>query len=139
MPAIVNPASAKSSLSFFAAAPYWSRLILENGWITPSPLLHKWQNYNDGNDGYNPVGYYKDALGIVHLRGLIKGGDEIGHSAGVFILNTGYRPTYRELFSTLSADTTARVDVTADGKVVAVFGDRRWLSLDGLTFRAKKV
>lgn len=37
-------------------------------WQTPA-LLNSWQQY-DGT--YNPPAYYKDGLGVVHLRGLVK-------------------------------------------------------------------
>lgn len=63
--------------------------IVQQAWQAPS-LLNSWANYGIG---HNPAGYFKDTLGIVHLRGLVKDGT-VGQA--IFTLPTGYRPSYTE-------------------------------------------
>jgi hypothetical protein len=102
--------------------PVWTKADLENKWI----------NYNSS---YNPAGFFKDSLGIVHLRGLVKGGI-IGQT--IFKLPAGYRPSFRELFVVCTnPNISGRVDVE-NGNVWAITGSSGWLSLDGITFRAEK-
>lgn len=59
--------------------------ISKQGWIAPT-LLNSWVNY--GNP-YTPVGYMKDAMGFVHIKGFVKSG---ASGASVFTLPAGYRP-----------------------------------------------
>jgi hypothetical protein len=116
----VNPNYAKENYSTTADEP----------WQTPT-LENKWVRYSDQ---YNPAGYYKDSTGIVHLRGLVKNG-AIGQS--IFTLPAGYRPGYRELQAVqTNSNTIGRLDVLADGKVLATSGNATWFSIDGVTFRA---
>lgn len=108
-------------------------LFEQEDWQAPK-LASGWVNFDSG---YNPAGYFKDSLGIVHLRGLIKNG---ALSKPVFTLPEGYRPFRRELQATVSNNGRAylvgRVDILQDGEVLVVAGHSKWLSLDGLTFRA---
>lgn len=97
------------------------------GWIAPT-LLNSWVNYGSG---YNPAGYYKDALGVVHLRGMLKNGT-IGLQ--MFILSAGYRPPYLELLTATSNGAAAYLNVGTDGQVVPVNGTNAFFSLDGITF-----
>jgi hypothetical protein len=93
---------------------------------------------------HNPVGFYKDPLGVVHLRGIA---DCFGAclpapngSARIFTLPDGYHPAAQEAVAALSsvAGNIARIDVTSGGQVVLrgpqFLGD--WVSLDGISFRA---
>lgn len=99
-------------------------------WIAPT-LTSSWANYHAD---YNSAGYWKDALGFVHLKGLLNLGT-IG--ASMFTLPTGYRPAKRELFiAATSSNSYGRCDVLADGTVVPVAGSNSWFSLDGITFKA---
>jgi hypothetical protein len=87
-----------------------------------------WMNYDNS---YNPVGYFKDSLGVVHLRGLVKGGSGL-----IFTLPSGYRPPYRELHAVITHPNVAgRIDITPDGQVLMIIGSAEWISLDGITFR----
>jgi hypothetical protein len=103
-------------------------------WIAPT-LNGVWANYGSG---YAPAGYYKDALGVVHLRGLVASGT----STLVFTLPAGYRPEYHQVFagrvSISAVESTARVDVRSDGEVWlnVAFGAADFLSLDHISFRA---
>ncbi|TRU87598.1 MAG: hypothetical protein EWV76_06650 [Microcystis novacekii Mn_MB_F_20050700_S1] len=107
----------------------------EEDWIVPA-FMNGWVNYYDG---YNPAGYFKDSLGIVHLRGLVKNGT---NNTTIFTLPVGYRPSNRELQTIQTYDqkssmyVTGRVDILAEGPVTVVSGRDGWVSLDGITFRA---
>lgn len=97
--------------------------------IAPT-LLGTWVNYGGG---FNDAGYYKDPLGIIHLRGLVKSGTV---PSSIFTLPAGYRPTAEEIFSVVANDAFGRVDVDASGNVVCKVGNNAFISLDGITFRA---
>jgi hypothetical protein len=96
---------------------------------------NNWQRFDPT---YNPVQYWKDSQGIVHLRGLMKGGTPGANNAGrAFTLPEGYRPTYRQLHAVCTNNNTlGRVDVLANGNVVVVSGHTSWVSLDSIAFRA---
>jgi len=89
----------------------------------------------DYGGGYNPGSYRKDALGYVHLRGLVKSGTD---GTSITTLPTGYRPEYRHLFVVESNDLAGRLDVLTDGTVIpqAATTNPAWVSLDGITFKA---
>ena len=67
-------------------------IVRQQGWQSVS-FQSGWVNYGGS---YNPAGYFKDSLGIVHLRGLVKSG-KIGNNQTIFTLPAGYRPANREL------------------------------------------
>jgi hypothetical protein len=102
-----------------------------NGWF--------WRSYGNG---YQPVGYWKDKSGIVHLEGLaeLTGGGG-GGQPGVFVLPSGYRPSAIREFSIRASDTPGgadlirRVDVRPDGVVMAVLGGGGVAPLEGIAFR----
>lgn len=107
-----------------------SGIVRQQGWQAVS-FTNGWVNYGGT---YNPAGYFKDSLGIVHLRGLVKSG---GIGKHIFILPAGFRPQYRELQPVqTNSNTIGRVDVLTDGRVHVGAGNAGWLSLDGITFRA---
>ncbi len=68
-----------------AAAPAWIAPTLGNLWVM---------------QGEDAPGYFKDALGFVHLKGLVRSGT-VG-SVPIFTLPAGYRPASNKRF----ADTT---------------------------------
>ena len=103
--------------------------IAQEGWIAPT-LLNGWVNYSGT---FNPAGYFKDSMGIVHLRGLVKNGT----AGDIFRLPAGYRPPRRELQAVQTyGDTIGRLDIFSDGRVYMNKGNKTWFSLDGVTFRA---
>lgn len=107
-------------------------ILNQQGWKNAS-LVHGWKNYSGT---YNPAGYFKDSLGIVHLRGLVKGGLV---PREIFVLPVGYRPQHRELRVVCTYNNKAgRVDILKhnDGRVWALAVDNKWVSLDGISFRA---
>jgi len=106
-----------------------SGILLQQGWQNVS-FQNAWQNYG----GYNPAGYFKDSQGIVHLRGLVKGG---GDNKAIFRLPAGYIPQYRELrVVCTNPNVSGRVDILTNGDVWAHTVDSAWVSLDGISFRA---
>ena len=104
-------------------------ILQQESWQTPR-LLNDWVNYGNG---FNNAGYFKDSLGIVHLKGLVRGGT----ADTIFTLPLGYRPSARELHGvSCSPNTIGRVDILPNGTVRRHVGDNAWISLDGITFRA---
>lgn len=100
------------------------------GWIAPT-LLNGWTNFGSG---YETAGYYKDALGFIHLKGLIKSG-AMGTAA--FVLPSGYRPSYRKMFPVLTSGGIGRVDIDTEGNVLIInYGTAAngYVSLDGIVF-----
>ena len=99
-------------------------------WIAPT-FQNSWVNYGSG---YNNAAYCKDAMGFVHLRGLVKDGTD---NSAIFTLPVGYRPAYQELFCVISNGVVGQVDVRTDGVVTASNpSDPEWITLDGITFYA---
>ena len=91
---------------------------------------NSWVNFGGA---YATAAFYKDHLGIVHLRGLVK--DGIGPA--IFTLPAGYRPAVREIFAIVAGgDTFGRVDVDPSGAVERMTGSVSYFSLSGVTFRA---
>lgn len=101
-------------------------------WVAPA-LLNSWVNFGGA---YSPVGYYKDNLNIVHLRGLIKSGTATAGTP-LFTLPAGYLPAYIMIFPTPSNDLYGETQVRATGSVEIVVGSNVWISLDGISFRAE--
>ena len=109
--------------------PNFHKKILDvEPWRRPE-LLNGWVPYDST---YNKPGYFKDKNGIVHLKGLIKDGE-----GDFFILPSGYTPSMRELHAVQTyPNTIGRVDITTDGTVTGLSLDPKWISLDGISFRA---
>lgn len=105
----------------------WGAIM--DGWKNVA-FVNAWTNY--GGE-YNPVQYYKDTDGFVHIRGLATGGAFGGTI--MFTLPVGYRPSHRVLKGTIASDAIARVDVQANGNVLAMTGSG-WVSLDEIIFQA---
>ena len=107
-----------------------TKLEQEN-WRTPHNRRNNWENFGDE---FNTAGYFKDSLGIVHLRGLVKNGTA---NSVIFTLMDDCRPWRRELHAVQTNNNTiGRVDILANGDVTVVNGNSGWISLDGITFRA---
>lgn len=91
-------------------------------------LTNSWSNY----PGYNTAGYWKDPLGWVHLKGLIRNG-AVGQQA--FTLPVGYRPAETFLHAVMSNSALGRVDVLSNGNVVPQGPSANpWVSLEGISF-----
>lgn len=98
-------------------------------WNTPT-LQNSWVNFGSG---HQTAAYYKDDAGRVHLRGLVKN----GNNAAIFTLPAGYRPSAIELFVCYAGGGTGRIDVGVDGTVTYITGSSNaFVSLAGMSFRA---
>jgi hypothetical protein len=102
---------------------------------------------NDNN--VNKVAFYKDSLGVVHLKGKAKCVGTVCNSASlVYQLPAGYRPLQQQIFVGLAgqnqnvAGTATRINVEANGWVskapTAMDSQNGWVSFDGITFRAEQ-
>jgi hypothetical protein len=109
---------------------------------------HSWQDRN-GFPADEPLGFYRDREGVVHLRGLIANG---GPNEAIFQLPPGYRPAsgknlhFAAACECQTAQTTiisiegSGFGANADGEVYMQNGtlpSGNTLSLDGITFRAE--
>jgi hypothetical protein len=93
-------------------------------------FTNSWVNFAGG---WVPAAFWRDPLGFVHLRGLIKSG-VVGSAA--FTLPPGFRPKENEPFVAISNGAIGRVDVLTDGTVVpASPSNNTWVSLSGIHFR----
>jgi len=113
-------------------------VIRQDNWQAPS-LKNSWVNYSNS---WNKAGFFKDRQGIVHLKGLVKGGNPNSSSSKlstIFQLPAGYRPLTRELMLVITNNyQVARVDIYSNGNVIANRYSNGWLSLDGVSFRAHR-
>jgi hypothetical protein len=95
-----------------------------------------WEN---AGFGAGTAAFYKDALGVVHLKGTIRTGTGNGFPA--FTLPPGYRPD-QDLLMPMAASFSydeAGVEVHPDGEVIPVCdtsGDDCFGGIGGLSFRA---
>ncbi|KKM86624.1 hypothetical protein LCGC14_1277110 [marine sediment metagenome] len=81
---------------------------------------NSWVNYGAP---WDTAAFYKDAAGIVHLKGLIKSGT-INQAA--FTLPVGYRPKANVQVGILSNNAIGRMIISADGLVSATSGNNAW-------------
>jgi hypothetical protein len=106
-----------------------------------------WYHANDHN--VNRVAFYKDAFGVVHLKGKAKCVGTTCNSASlIYKLPEGYRPAQQHIFPALSgannntAGSLNRINVTPDGWVSkapsAMESQNGWVAMDGITFRAEQ-
>lgn len=89
---------------------------------------------------FNPVGFYKDHEGIVHLQGIAEAGAE----GFVFTLPAGYRPAsgklieleqFNEAVAAIFGSNVSVPGLDLSGKVLGSSGEA--VVLDGITFRAE--
>jgi hypothetical protein len=94
----------------------------------------------------NPLRYWKDGTGTVHLDGVVAGGGDL---TTIFTLPAGYRPSQRWLhFPVYSQDELGNVIAAGvrvcglacgayDGEIVRIGGDDFFFTLDGVNFDAR--
>lgn len=105
---------------------------VQEAWITPT-LLNGWIQQSGG---YATVGYMKDEMGFVHLRGTIAGG---GSATTAFVLPVGYRTSANLRFPTaLSTTVSGLIQVSNVGQVIPYVTSTITVPLDGITFRAEQ-
>jgi hypothetical protein len=88
--------------------------------------------------GSSTPGFYKDPLGVVHLRGAVQSGTSSNNATGdVFVLPEGYRPAQNQQFNGGDASGSGQIAVLSTGEVRALNGAGNvLLTVDGFTFRA---
>lgn len=103
----------------------------QEAWIAPS-LENSWVNFGGG---YTVAGYYKDAFGVVHLKGMVKDGTSL--NAVIFTLPAGYRPSEIMGFSGVSNDVWTGITVQTDGSVAVseATGSTAFVGINGISFR----
>ena len=112
-----------------APAPAWRATDLLNGWT----------NLNATNAAFPPLGYHKDALGYVHLRGYLVAGTL---NVSCAVLPPMYRPAFRLTFPGYvfnGASTTGDIEVREDGNIVLLVPALTTnVALDSITFLAEQ-
>ena len=105
-------------------------------WCLPD-FRPNWFNYESG---FPLAAYCRDALGYVHLRGLVRENPPAVRAAGnstvIFTLPPSYRPQAQSIFAVDGTNAHARLDVAPNGDVVLVGGSTTHVTLDGITFQA---
>lgn len=106
-------------------------ILEQQSWVAPPQGLENgWENYGVN---FTPAGYYKDSLGIVHLRGVVRNGVM---DQPIFTLPADHRPAYRNIFPVLSyPNELGRIEITPTGEVLPVVGNNGFISLTGVSFR----
>lgn len=83
--------------------------------------------------GWQVAGFWRDPLGWINLRGVIKSGT-VGNAA--FTLPPGFRPLLSEAFPVISNSAIGYVQVLANGQVIPTTpSSNTWVSLSGIRFR----
>ena len=101
--------------------------ITQEAWTTPT-LAGTWSvpaNFT--------VGYYKDTLGRVHLKGAVTGGS----ATTIFTLPSGYRPPQTLSFATVSNNAFGRIMIESNGNVYAQAGGFTAVYLDCIDFKVE--
>lgn len=98
-------------------------------WIKPE-LENGWRNFGSG---YSTLKIGMDALGFVHIQGLVASGP----NGVVFSLPESMRPLENLIFPAYAEYEFGRVDISPEGKVTVNSPKNGWLSLDGITFYPK--
>lgn len=93
-------------------------------WVAPT-LTAPWVT------GSSPIGYKKDALGRVFLRGFVTGGSS---GTVIFTLPTGYRPPYPESFIVNATGALGVITIATNGEVSFVTGTGTYVYVSSLSF-----
>lgn len=109
-----------------------AKIEVQQAWVAPT-LQNSWVNYGGI---YAAAGYYKDSLGIVRLRGLVKNGTVGGVAA--FTLPVNYRPSADIILTVTSNNAWGQVRVTSTGAVQMYQGSATWFSIENLSFKAEQ-
>ena len=96
-------------------------------------LWNDWENYGNG---FATAAWYKDPLGVMHFRGMIKNGDT---SAGtvLFSLWEDEVPQYGKLMFMVpnGSGGFSKIEVHPNGDFVYYGSSNIWISLDQISFR----
>lgn len=100
----------------------------QSSWVAVT-FSNSWVNFGGA---YNNCEYFKDTLGTVHLRGLIKSGTM---QQAAFTLPAGFRPSANLFVPAISNNTIGSVIIGSDGTVKPWDGSNLWFSMDNIRFR----
>ena len=101
------------------------------------PYTSPWNTYDINAWGH--AACYKDDMGTVRLRGLVRGGT----ATGVMVtLPVGYRPAIQQIFTSQGQNGLVRLDINPAGQVLfnggTAPGAAGWVSLSPIQFRAEQ-
>ena len=106
----------------------------QQAWQAPT-LLNSWVNYAGT---FATVGYMKDTLGFVHLKGVIKTGTTTIGTV-LFTLPAGYRPAedsyYPGVVTTSGGSGTFQI--APNGNVIAIAANATFFSFGQTVFKAE--
>lgn len=106
----------------------WNSVSYQNNWV----------DYD--NSVWYGIKYRKDAMGYIHFKGLMRSGTTTNGTV-LFNLPAGYRPSHQVMMfvstNNGSTDVMGRVDVLANGNVVAVTVYSAYVSFNGSGFKAE--
>jgi len=100
----------------------------DSGWLQAA-LINGFTNYGSNFQ----IARFRKKNGVVHVEGLIKGG---GPSVPIFVLPPGFWPENKLIFSSIGNNSLARINIDANGEVVAIVHHSQWISLSGISFIA---
>jgi hypothetical protein len=83
-------------------------------------------------DTFNGVGYWRDPMGIVHLRGVAVRCNSAGNT--VFTLPEGYRPDVLYTLPAIQSTGPGRLEITRTGEVVSQLAQNESVSFQGMSF-----
>lgn len=121
--------------------PTYPALVTRGTHFTHARRGVKFQNgWTDYGAQYDTANFEVGSGSRISLGGIVRGGTvSIDTATGtIFTLPVGCRPRARKVFAAHSNGTLGRVDVTAEGNVIAHNGDSGYLSLDGISFTAEQ-
>jgi hypothetical protein len=126
------PGFTEGAFRFLQQVAQWiNKLLTPPAWTGVASFSSSWVNYGGG---FFNAAYCKDALGFVHLRGLIKDGTL---NAVVFALPVALRPSSNlNIASVCSGASVATIQIQPGGNVYVYASSATWVSLDGITFYA---
>lgn len=130
---ILSLAAATSSVAGYmtaAQAALVAQLATATAWTAPT-LATDWSDYSGS---FTASGYRKDALGLVHLKGLVKKAVAVATPDTIFTLPVGYRPTTEKIFVVTSNLAFGEVRITTGGAVNVLTGHQNYVALDGIRF-----
>lgn len=120
-----NFSELKDKTDILTTPTTWAGVTYANSWV----------DY-DSNNWYG-VQYYKDALNIVHLRGLTKSGTTTSGTT-MFTLPVGCRPARACLFVVISNGAIGRVDLGTDGAMKTNGVGNSYVSFNNIHFLAEQ-
>ena len=100
-------------------------------------FANSWVNYEASESAFYAAAFYKDALGYVHLRGIVRSGT-VGTGSNMFVLPVGYRPFRQIGYAVNAGNAFGNFRIIASGGVYLETGSNAYVFLDGITFKAEQ-